>query len=162
MADDAEVEAFFEATKARVSAALEEAIGAMCLVEPADPIAYIGEYLLRLTPAWDALTRPRLPAARQSSRFSQSIGKREKLLKDMVPDLEDELREQMDNEGVATDAGVEFVISKFMERVDSVMAKDTVWFNDDANFEAALGGLLKAVRGIVKNATKRVLSGAKE
>jgi NLR family CARD domain-containing protein 3 len=82
-----------------------------------------------------------------SLTIEQVIGKRKKVLQDMVPGLEAEVRQALRMEGLATPHGTEKLLGEFRKDVEEEeLGHSSEWYNDDEQFAKALQGMLEAKR----------------
>ena len=79
-----------------------------------------------------------------SLTIEQVIGKRKKMLTDMLPNLEGELRQELDRQGMANAKGVEYLLGKL--RGCDAVSKEPEWYTDDKRLKEALAGLLETRR----------------
>ena len=96
-----------------------------------------------------------------SLTIEQVIGKRLKMLSDMVPGLKDELRMQLQTEGIATQQGLDFFAAKLAARCKSgPLRHASEWYNEDEQLSSALKSMLelKAQLGPGSVERARVLS----
>ena len=71
------------------------------------------------------------------------LGKRKKLLQDMLPGLEATLRQQTVREGIATSKGVEYFALQLKERAaNGPLGREPAWYNVDAQLLSGLDELL--------------------
>jgi hypothetical protein len=82
-----------------------------------------------------------------SLTIEQVIGKRKKVLQDMVPGLEAEVRQALRMEGLATPHGTEKLLGEFRKDVEEhELGHPSKEYNDDEQFSKALQGMLEAKR----------------
>ena len=82
-----------------------------------------------------------------SLTIEQVIGKRKKVLKDMVCGLEAEVRQALRTEGLATSYGTEKVLGLFRKDVEEhELGHPSEWYNGDERLAEALQGMLQAKR----------------
>ena len=82
-----------------------------------------------------------------SLTIEQVIGKRKKVLQDMVYGLQAEVRQALRTEGLATPYGTEKVLSLFRKDVEEhELGHPSEWYNGDERLAEALQGMLQAKR----------------
>jgi hypothetical protein len=82
-----------------------------------------------------------------SLTIEQVIGKRKKVLQDMVFGLEAEVRQALRTEGLATAYGTEKVLGEFRKDVEEdELGHPSEWYNGDERLAEALQGMLQAKR----------------
>ena len=82
-----------------------------------------------------------------SLTIEQVIGKRKKVLQDMVFGLEAEVRQALRTEGLATAYGTEKVLGEFRKDVEEQeLGHPSEWYNDDERLAEAMQGMLQARR----------------
>ena len=95
-----------------------------------------------------------------SLTIEQVIGKRKKMLQDMVPGLEAELRLGLEAEGVATREARDGVVSWLRPAVEkeenAALAHEAEWYNDDDRLSEALQALLRVKRELDVGGVERV------
>ena len=90
-----------------------------------------------------------------SLTIEQVIGKRKKVLQDMVFGLEAEVRQALRTEGLAT-YGTEKVLGEFRKDVEEQeLGHPSEWYNDDERLAEALQGMLQAKRQYGKGGRRR-------
>jgi len=83
----------------------------------------------------------------KSLTIEQVIGKRKKMLQDMVYGLEAEVRQALRTEGLATPYGTEKVLSLFRKDVEEhELGHPSEWYNGDERLAEALKGMLQSKR----------------
>ena len=91
-----------------------------------------------------------------SLTIEQVIGKRKKVLQDMVFGLEAEVRQALRTEGLATAYGTEKVLGEFRKDVEEQeLGHPSEWYNDDERLAEALQGMLQAKRQYGKGGRRR-------
>ena len=91
-----------------------------------------------------------------SLTIEQVIGKRKKVLQDMVPGLLTELRQQTRREGLATRAGVEYLSAQLRAKCEEgALRREDWWYNVDAQLQVALGELLAVSRAMAPGGVQR-------
>ena len=89
--------------------------------------------------------------------IEQVLGKRKKLLVDMVPGLKAELKQALRDEGIATSSGEDFLADKLTPRIKAgPLRHKEEWYNVDSQFKAALDAILKLRRELGPGGTARV------
>ena len=79
-----------------------------------------------------------------SLTIEEVIGKRKKVLQDMMPGLEADMRHALALEGLATPEGTEFLVGRLRELcMGKVLRKDAAFYNVDSNLQRKLGELLE-------------------
>jgi len=82
-----------------------------------------------------------------SLTIEQVIGKRKKVLQDMVPGLEAEVLQALRMEGLATPHGTEKLLGEFRKDVEEhELGHPPEWYNGDERLAEALQGMLRAKR----------------
>ena len=83
-----------------------------------------------------------------SLTIEQVVGRRKKMLLDMLPGVKAELREQLSREGRANSQGIEYLVSVLEVRLEErgTLAHEAEWYTCDERMQAALGELLQAKR----------------
>ena len=82
-----------------------------------------------------------------SLTIEQVIGKRKKVLQDMVPGLEAEVLQALRMEGLATPHGTEKLLGEFRKDVEEhELVEPSEWYNNDEQLAKALKGMLEAKR----------------
>ena len=77
------------------------------------------------------------------------ISRRKKMLSDMVPGLQVDLRQALAREGVATTEGVQFLEGRLAARcAEGALGHEDAWYNKDEQLQAALDELLAVGRGM--------------
>jgi len=77
------------------------------------------------------------------------IGKRKKMLEDMVPNLEGELRHGLECEGIATREGREAIVGLLRPELESSALKETAdFYNDDERLSNALQAVMRTRRNL--------------
>ena len=91
-----------------------------------------------------------------SLTIEQVIGRRKKVLEDMVPGLEAEVKAALRAEGIATAEGVERLATWMKEAVNSqALSRGAEWYNLDEHFLVALQIMLKTRRGYSSGSAQR-------
>ena len=84
-----------------------------------------------------------------SLTIEQVIGKRKKMLRDMLPGLLADLRQKTTEEGFATIEGTEWLAERLLMRCKiRILRQQDAWYNIDENLQTALGELLATCRGM--------------
>lgn len=77
------------------------------------------------------------------------VGKRKRMLTDMLPGLQTDLHQQLAHEGLAKSDGVTFLVERMVARCEAgALSHADAWYNVDAQLEAALTELLATARGM--------------
>ena len=93
------------------------------------------------------VVRVKLSVNLTSLTIEQVIGKRKKLLRDMLPGLEVDLRRGLEAEGCATREGSETVIGWLRPAAEAeALSHPAEWYNKDEQLSASLGSLLETRR----------------
>ena len=91
-----------------------------------------------------------------SLTIEEVIGKRKKLLQDMLVGIEADVRLQTAREGLASSDGVEFLMESLRTRARTgPLSHDASWYNVDAQLELGLNELLKVGRGLAPGGVER-------
>ena len=90
--------------------------------------------------------------------IEQVVGARKKMLEDMVPGLEGEVRQALDVEGIANAEGSRWVaglLRPALEAEGGALSHPTDWYNDDERLAAAMQQMLDAKRHVGPGGLKR-------
>ena len=91
-----------------------------------------------------------------SLTIEEVIGKRKKLLEDMLVGIEADARMMMASEGRISSDGVDFLMESLRKRARTgPLSHDASWYNVDAQLESGLNELLKVGRGLAPGGVER-------